>query len=45
MSGERREHHHMDDGPDQVARDAELISQDPASVNEWLYGHDVERDL
>ena len=45
MSGERREHHHMDDGPDQVARDAELIAQDPASVNEWLYGHDVERDL
>jgi salicylate hydroxylase len=45
MSGERREHHHMDDGPEQVARDAAMSSQDPASVNEWLYGHDVEAEL
>ena len=45
MSGERREHHHMDDGPEQVARDAALASQDPRAYNEWLYGHDVEADL
>jgi 2-polyprenyl-6-methoxyphenol hydroxylase-like FAD-dependent oxidoreductase len=45
MSGERREHHHMPDGPEQVARDAALGSQDPLGHNEWLYGHDVERDL
>ncbi|MDA0159459.1 FAD-dependent monooxygenase [Solirubrobacter ginsenosidimutans] len=45
MSGERREHHHMPDGPEQVARDAALGSQDPLSHNEWLYGHDVEADL
>jgi salicylate hydroxylase len=44
-SGERREHHHMDDGPEQRARDAALSSQDPMSHNEWLYGHDVEADL
>jgi 2-polyprenyl-6-methoxyphenol hydroxylase-like FAD-dependent oxidoreductase len=44
-SGERREHHHMDDGPDQLARDVALGSQDPMGHNEWLYGHDVEADL
>ena len=44
-SGERREHHHMDDGPEQLARDAALSSQDPMGHNEWLYGHDVEADL
>jgi salicylate hydroxylase len=42
MSGERREHHHMEDGPEQVARDAALASQDPLGHNEWLYGFDVE---
>jgi salicylate hydroxylase len=43
MSGERREHHHMPDGPEQVARDAALGSEDPLGHNEWLYGHDVEK--
>ncbi|HWK26456.1 MAG TPA: FAD-dependent monooxygenase [Solirubrobacter sp.] len=45
MSGERREHHHMPDGPEQVARDAALASQDPLGHNAWLYGHDVETEL
>jgi salicylate hydroxylase len=44
-SGQRREHHHMEDGPDQLARDAALASQDPMGHNEWLYGHDVEAGL
>jgi salicylate hydroxylase len=44
-SGERREHHHMPDGPEQLERDAALRSQDPLGHNEWLYGHDVEADL
>jgi salicylate hydroxylase len=44
-SGERREHHHMADGPEQRARDVALGSQDPMGHNEWLYGHDVEADL
>jgi len=42
MSGERREHHHMPDGPEQRARDAALAGQDPLGHNDWLYGHDVE---
>ena len=45
MSGERREHHHMPDGPEQRARDAALGDQDPLGHNEWLYGHDVEAEL
>lgn len=45
MSGERREHHHMPDGPEQVARDEALGAQDPLAHNEWLYGHDVEAEL
>jgi salicylate hydroxylase len=45
MSGERREHHHMQDGPAQLARDAALGSQDPLGHNEWLYGHDVEAEV
>jgi salicylate hydroxylase len=45
MSGERREHHHMSDGPEQVERDAALASQDPLSHNDWLYGYDVEADI
>jgi salicylate hydroxylase len=45
MSGERREHHHMEDGPAQLARDAALGSEDPLGHNEWLYGHDVEAGL
>jgi salicylate hydroxylase len=42
MSGERREHHHMPDGPEQEERDAALGSQDPLKHNDWLYAHDVE---
>ena len=45
MSGERRDHHHMPDGPEQLERDAALASQDPLGHNEWLYGHDVEASL
>ncbi len=45
MSGERREHHHMPDGPEQEARDRALGDQDPLGHNEWLYGHDVEAEL
>ena len=45
MSGERREHHHMPDGLEQRERDEALASEDPLGHNEWLYGHDVERDL
>ena len=30
LSGERREHHHMPDGPEQLARDAALCSRGPA---------------
>jgi salicylate hydroxylase len=45
MSGERRDHHHMEDGPEQLARDAALSAQDPLGHNEWLYGHDVEAEL
>ena len=42
MSGERREHHHMPDGPEQRARDAALSSARPDRPQQWLYGHDVE---
>jgi salicylate hydroxylase len=45
LSGARREHHHMEDGPEQVARDMALSAQDPLGHNEWLYGHDVEAGL
>src|SRR3954453_13979383 len=45
MSGERREHHHMQDGAAQLARDVALGSEDPLGHNEWLYGHDVEAGL
>jgi salicylate hydroxylase len=45
MSGERREHHHMPDGPEQQARDEALAEEDPLGHNEWLYGHDVEAEL
>ena len=45
MSGERREHHHMPDGPEQRERDLALGSQDPLGHNAWLYGCDVEAEL
>jgi salicylate hydroxylase len=44
-SGERREHHHMPDGQEQLARDEAMSAQDPMGHNEWLYGYDVEADL
>jgi len=45
LSRERREHHHMPDGPAQRERDAALAGTDPMGYNAWLYGHDVEADL
>jgi salicylate hydroxylase len=45
LSHERREHHHMHDGPEQRARDEQLAGEDPMGHNAWLYGHDVEDDL
>jgi 2-polyprenyl-6-methoxyphenol hydroxylase-like FAD-dependent oxidoreductase len=45
LSHERREHHHMHDGPQQRARDATLAGEDPMGHNAWLYGHDVADDL
>ena len=45
MSHERREHHHMPDGPEQRARDEALGGEDPLGHNAWLYGFDVEAGL
>jgi salicylate hydroxylase len=45
LSHERRDHHHMPDGPAQRERDAALSSTDPMGHNAWLYEHDVEADL
>jgi salicylate hydroxylase len=36
-------HHHLPDGPEQVARDAAFAGEDPLSHNDWLYGYDAER--
>ncbi len=35
-------HHHLPDGPEQVARDAAFAGEDPLSHNDWLYGYDAE---
>jgi salicylate hydroxylase len=46
MSGERREHHHMPDGPEQRARDERMAtgSTDWAiKAVEWIYAHDASR--
>ena len=45
LSRARREHHHLPDGEEQRRRDAEFAEEDPLGHNDWLYGHDVERDL
>ena len=36
-------HHHLPDGPEQVARDAAIAGEDPLSHNDWLYGYDAEQ--
>ena len=36
-------HHHLPDGPEQLARDAEFASEDPLSHNDWIYAYDAER--
>jgi salicylate hydroxylase len=45
LSRERREHHHLHDGPEQRARDAAFAEEDPIGHNEWIYAHDAEEDL
>ena len=35
-------HHHLPDGPEQVARDAEFAGEDPLSHNDWIYAYDAE---
>jgi salicylate hydroxylase len=35
-------HHHLPDGPEQRARDAEFAGEDPLSHNDWIYSHDAE---
>jgi salicylate hydroxylase len=39
----RTAHHHLPDGPEQVARDAAFAGEDPLSHNDWLYGYDAEQ--
>ncbi len=36
-------HHHLPDGPEQVARDAAFADEDPLSRNDWLYSFDAEQ--
>ena len=45
ISRERREHHHLPDGPEQRRRDAAFADEDPLDHNAWIYGHDAEEDL
>jgi salicylate hydroxylase len=35
-------HHHLPDGPEQRARDAEFAGEDPLSHNDWIYAYDAE---
>jgi 2-polyprenyl-6-methoxyphenol hydroxylase-like FAD-dependent oxidoreductase len=35
-------HHHLPDGPEQLARDAEFAGEDPLSHNDWIYAYDAE---
>ena len=35
-------HHHLPDGPEQRARDAEFAREDPLSHNDWIYAYDAE---
>ena len=38
----RTAHHHLPDGPEQVARDAAFAGEDPLSHNDWIYAYDAE---
>jgi salicylate hydroxylase len=38
----RTGHHHLPDGPEQQARDAEFAGEDPLSHNDWIYSYDAE---
>ena len=44
MSHARKDINHLPDGPDQKARDARLIHEDPLEHNRWLYGYDAESE-
>lgn len=35
-------HHHLPDGPEQLARDAAFAGEDPLSHNDWIYAYDAE---
>jgi len=35
-------HHHLPDGPEQRARDAEFAGEDPLGHNDWIYAYDAE---
>jgi salicylate hydroxylase len=36
-------HHHLPDGPEQLARDAAFAGEDPLSHNDWIYAYDAEQ--
>jgi salicylate hydroxylase len=42
-SRKRIAHHHLPDGPEQRARDADFAGEDPLAHNDWLYSYDAER--
>jgi salicylate hydroxylase len=44
LSRRNKTRFHMPDGPDQVARDAELAERGDRAIPQigWLYGHDAE---
>lgn len=44
MSHARKDINHLPDGPEQRARDARLIHEDPLEHNRWLYGYDAEAE-
>jgi salicylate hydroxylase len=44
MSHARKDINHLPDGPEQEARDARLIHEDPLEHNRWLYGYDAETE-
>ena len=35
-------HHHLPDGPEQLARDAAFAGEDPLRHNDWIYAYDAE---
>ncbi|MWA07376.1 NAD(P)-binding protein [Actinomadura sp. LD22] len=45
VSHGRAEINHLDDGPDQQARDAAFRHQDPLVANGWIYGYDLEAEF